>query len=153
MGILKRINGFNNYYSIYYLNVKKSTIEKFLFSDDLKFRHFKIKNFDDDIMNAINNVGYLLKSLLSTDSKLDLELKTFLTDCHLKYNELYQNNLNNIIFCENFYESYLRFFSIIKRIDNEVFEYELEDFEFFEIDPIDNNTIDLSNYWTEKLKY
>ena len=153
MGILKRINGFNNNYSIYYLNVKKSTIEKFLFSDDLKFRHFKIKNFDDDIMNAINNVGYLLKSLLSTDSKLDLELKTFLTDCHLKYNELYQNNLNNIIFCENFYESYLRFFSIIKRIDNEVFEYELEDFEFFEIDPIDNNTIDLSNYWTEKLKY
>ena len=153
MGILKRINGFNNNYSIYYLNVKKSTIEKFLFSDDLKFRHFKIKNFDDDIMNAINNVGYLLKSLLSTDSKLDLELKTFLTDCHLKYNELYQNNLNNMIFCENFYESYLRFFSILKRIDNEVFEYELEDFEFFEIDPIDNNTIDLSNYWTEKLKY
>lgn len=155
MGILKRINGFDNNYSIYYLNVKKSTIEKFLFSDDLKFRHFKIKNFDDDIMIAINKVGDLLKNLLSEDSKLDLDLKNFLTNCHLKYNSMYQNNFNNIIFCENFYESYFRFFSILKRIDNEVFNYEIEDFEFFEIDnyKTDLDHIDLSNYWGEKLKY
>lgn len=155
MNIIKKINSFNGIYSTYNLtlDLKKSTIEQFLFSDNLRFRHFEIKKYQDDIIMAINKIDELFKNLLNLESKLDMNIKIFLADCHLKYNELYQNNLNNTVFCENFYESYFRFLSILKKIDNEVFGYEVEDFEFFEIDPMDDIPIDATNYWNEKLKF